>query len=169
MSTAVDEDEDDTATLLAELNAEVSLLRGIREPGLSAPTLDFEAPSPRARARAKPDDINDLEERRQTQLRTSEVAHARWEREQFMATLKQRDSEARDERQALLHYLEALRERPDEAGESLRGPDFIKMVDKLASEGRQERSPVDFAGTGNVASLLEAVSDPRLREELLEV
>uniref|UniRef100_A0A7S3ANP6 Uncharacterized protein n=1 Tax=Haptolina ericina TaxID=156174 RepID=A0A7S3ANP6_9EUKA len=86
-----------------------------------------------------------------------------------MATLTQRDSEARDERQALLHYLEALRERPDEAGESLRGPDFIKMVDKLASEGRQERSPVDFAGTGNVASLLEAVSDPRLREELLEV
>ena len=120
--------DDDTAAVLAELNAELAMLRGIRDPGLSAPSLDFEAPPGKPQPDIEPDEIEEAMERRQEQLRSSEMAHAKWERGQMEAALQKRDGEAREERQTLLRYLETLSTREDETGESMRSTDFGRMV-----------------------------------------
>lgn len=163
-------EEDDTATVLSELKDELAMLRGIRDAGLSAPILDFEQQPPSQSGKTlAPDEFEEAMARRQDQMRSSEVALSKRERMQIEASLEKRDSEAREDRQDLLRYLETLRERQDETGESLRGIDFSKTVDKLALEARQHRSPSSAHLTGSIAGLLAAVNDPKLREELLEV
>ena len=167
-------DEDDTAAVLAALNEELAAMRGIRDPGLAPPLLDFQGPPPRPVKEGEHPaaaEFEEVSERRQEQQRASEVAHAKRDREELEAQLSRRDGEAREERRALLGYLEALRERTDETGDAMRGADFERAVERLASEGREQRTLVDEGGGGGkgISMLLAATDDPKLREELLEV
>ena len=112
---------DDTQHTISELEAEVAMLRGI---SASAPPLDFEQP-----------DVEELAERMQEELVAVQHANERRERTQVQEALQARDGAARGERQELLQYLDVLRGRDDETGDAMRGPEFGRLVDSLASEG----------------------------------
>lgn len=87
---------------------------------------------------------------------------------ELQAQLQSWECQARKQRQSLLAYIEQLRLRDDETGISVRATNFTQAVEQMASKDRSLRqghiSVMDAPG-----SLLAVVSDPSLRDELLEV
>lgn len=87
---------------------------------------------------------------------------------ELQAQLQSWEGKTRKQRQALLEYIDQLRLRDDETGMSVRASNFTQAVEQMAHKDRslrREHVPVMDA----IESLLAVVSDPNLRDELLEV
>lgn len=168
--------EEGTASVLEALHQEISRMRSIQHPALAPPPLDFDAlpkdASPGSTATSyTPQDVDELSERRHEQMRSSEMAHAKKERDVLEAQLLQRDEEAREERNALLMYIEDLHGMKDAMGDALLGTDFDSIVEKLTSETRAQRFCAEGAVSQEkgLSQLLQSTDDAKLREGLLEV
>ena len=191
-STAADEAEQ-SAQAMRTLEQELDLLRGVG--GLGVPALDYEvevasmAQAPAAghtptselhvpsydssqleREPELPSGVDELDSaqlRLVEELESQRLRRDREARAGLQEELRRQEGAVREERDALLAYLDELRGRDDEAGSEIRGDGFGRRVEELAAE-EQSRRGVAEAQQG-FAQLAAITDDPKLREQLLEV
>ena len=190
-STGAEEAEQSTQAMRT-LEQELDLLRGVG--GLGVPALDYEveaasmAQAPVAvheptseltRASSAPqlkcepelpsvvDELDSAQLRLIEELEKQRLQRDREARAGLQEELRRQEAAAREERDALLAYLDELRGRDDEAGSEIRGDGFGRRVEELAAE-EQSRRGVAEAQQG-FAQLAAITDDPKLREQLLEV
>jgi len=187
------EEAEQSAQAMRTLEQELDLLRGVG--GLGVPALDYEvevasmAQAPVAahgptselhvprsdspqleRAPELPSGVDELDSAQLRLVEELERQRLRRDREGragLQEELRRQEGEAREERDALLAYLDELRGRDDEAGSEIRGDGFGRRVEELAAE-EQSRRGVAEAQQG-FAQLAATTDDPKLREQLLEV
>lgn len=161
-STAAEE-ADQNAQAVRTLEQELDLLRGVG--GLGVPALDHEVEvantargngpsydSPQLlRSSSAPQLSHESElpsavdELDSAQLRlVEELERQRMQRDQegragLQEALRRQEGEAREQREALLGYLDELRRRDDEAGSEIRGDGFGRRVEELAAEEHSRR------------------------------
>ena len=186
------EEAEQSAQAMRTLEQELDLLRGVG--GLGVPALDYEveaasmAQAPVAvheptseltRASSAPqlkcepelpsvvDELDSAQLRLVEELEKQRLQRDREARAGLQEELRRQEAAAREERDALLAYLDELRGRDDEAGSEIRGDGFGRRVEELAAE-EQSRRGVAEAQQG-FAQLAAITDDPKLREQLLEV
>lgn len=191
-STAADEAEQ-SAQAMRTLEQELDLLRGVG--GLGVPALDYEVEvasmAQASVAGHKPtselhvpsydssqlerepelpsvvDELDSAQLRLVEELESQRLRRDREARAGLQEELRRQEGTVREERDALLAYLDELRGRDDEAGSEIRGDGFGRRVEELAAE-EQSRRGVAEAQQG-FAQLAAITDDPKLREQLLEV
>ena len=173
---------------ITALRSEVATLRGIGSLGAPALDCDLGADDP-ARERALGVEALEIA---QAELQEAHEAQEKREAERtraaLQASLDSRDDQAsrpaaaprrpcsrraraqvEASREALLEYMSHLRERDDATGNAVRAGEFDALVDDMAAKGRQIRD-TEVSGVGTaVGIMLEACSDPKMRDALLEV
>ena len=187
------EEAEQSAQAMRTLEQELDLLRGVG--GLGVPALDYEvevasmAQAPVAghkptselhvpsydssQLEREPelpsvvDELDSAQLRLVEELESQRLRRDREARAGLQEELRRQEGTVREERDALLAYLDELRGRDDEAGSEIRGDGFGRRVEELAAE-EQSRRGVAEAQQG-FAQLAAITDDPKLREQLLEV
>ena len=167
-------------SIISGLTEELARLRGAAS-AAAAPTLDHEGGADGAQSKAEQDEEDGIEEaleRMQSEMEAAKMRAVAGDRAALQKQLDDRDGRAREEREALLSYIEELRSREDEAGEAIRGADFEADVVELTGRGRLERANgeahADDRATKRsqaplVAKVIQHVKDPSTMDALLEV